>query len=204
MINRREILKIGGGLLLAAPLSAVKIPLQLLIDPDERAGDFDVIADTTSEDGRAFMSAARADATHAAPLTLDETGLISRLDAHWSAGSPRALFGLTQSSIAMLVEALARKHQMVLTFRGWHDGRPDGATHHSLYGQPAAIARLKADIVSAPKGWAPVLGRHAGELIMVSTQPGSENFQVSRGGRSNQSNPLISWAVAPIGSRASS
>ena len=64
MINRREVLKIGGGLLLAAPLSAVKIPLQLLIDP-KRAGNFDVMADTTSEDGRAFISATRADAAHA-------------------------------------------------------------------------------------------------------------------------------------------
>jgi len=202
MINRREVLKIGGGLLLAAPLSAVKIPLQLLIDPGDRTTSFDVMADTTSEDGRAFMSAARADAARAEPLTLDETSFISRLDAHWSTGTPRPVFGLTQSSIAMLVEALARNHRMVVTFRGWHDGRPVGATHHSLYGQPAAIARLKADFVSARNGWAPVLGHHVGKLITGSAQPGSENFSVARGGRSNQSNPLISWAVAPVGSRA--
>jgi hypothetical protein len=199
MINRREVLKIGGGLLMAAPLSAIKLPFQFLIDPDIRAGRVDVVADTTSAYGRQFIATAHMGVASAVPLTLDETSFFNQLDAHWSAGTPRPLFGLTRSSIAILVEALARNHGMAVTFRGWHDARPGGATHHVLYGDSAAIGQLKRDLVSSRGGWAPILGGHVERLTAPGIPPGSENFEVMRRNRPDLPGRLVSWAVAPLG-----
>jgi hypothetical protein len=198
MINRREILKLGGGLMLTAPLSAVHLPIRLLVGSQIGQGAADLVVDTRFAAGRYFLDSARESANSVRPLTLDETAFLADLDKRWSAAQPRPLVGLTQSSLAVLVEALARKHRMVLCFKGWHaeDGR--FGMHHVLYGEPGVVGRLKRDLTSARGQWGEALGRRMGELTRLSENLASETLTFAGRGQEERSTRLISWAFAPL------
>ncbi len=196
MLHRRELLRAGAGLVLAAPL---RIPLRLLIGT---AGSASVAPDVMAESGlfgsAELISAARENARHARVIDIDNTILIKQLSEAWT-NNPRPLFGMTRSDVAVLVEALARDYGMAVAYRGWHDHRASGSIHHVLYGNAEVIAVLRREFASVGDGFGRVLGRQVAELATFGARPVSMNFEVDakhvHPGRAR----FVSWAVAPAG-----
>jgi hypothetical protein len=199
MVHRRELLKSGAGLLLAAP---IRIPLRLLTGAAGAKSEApDVIAETGIAAASELIAAARANARHARAVDLDSTIMIRRLSEAWET-NPRPLFGMTRSDVAILVEALARDRGMAVVYRGWHDHRASGDIHHVLYGNPDVIAMMQHEFTSARGGFGKVLGRHVAELASVGPQPASINFTVETSGRPPRQARFVTWAVAPMGTAA--
>jgi hypothetical protein len=196
MVHRRELLKAGAGLALAAPL---RIPLKLLtgIASAGSAPAPDVMAETGLAGATALISAAQQSARHARIVEIDSTILIRRLSAAWASG-PRPLFGMTRSDVAVLVEALARDYGMAVVYRGWHDHRAGGSIHHVLYGDPDLIAILEREFASSGTGFGRALGAHVGELAMLSERRESRNFTVMAGRLPPTPARFVTWAVAPV------
>ncbi len=194
MVHRRELLKAGAGLVLAAP---IRIPLRLLTGiasaPSEAP---DVIAETGIASASELIAAAQANARHARAVDIDSTILIRRLSEAW-ATRPRPLFGMTRSDVALLVEAIARDHGMAVVYRGWHDHRAAGEIHHVLYGNPDVIAIVQREFSSAGTGFGKVLGRHVIELASLGARPASINFTVDTAARPPRQARFVTWAVAP-------
>ncbi|GEM_PF-6457222 len=199
MVHRRELLKTGAGLLLAAP---IRIPLRLLTGVTGATTEApDVIAETGIAAASELINAAQANARHARAIDLDSTIMIRRLSEAWAA-NPRPLFGMTRSDIAILVEALARDRGMAVVYRGWHDHRANGDIHHVLYGNPDVIAAMQREFTSARGAFGRVLGRHVAELASVGPRPASINFTVETSGRPPRQARFVTWAVAPMGTAA--
>jgi|SRR5579884_912243 hypothetical protein len=198
MIHRREVLKAGAGLALAAPL---RIPLKLLTAAaGAPAADApDVMAETGLAAATALISAARHNARHARVVDLDSTVMIRRLSEAWARG-PRPLFGMTRSDVAILVEALARDYGMAVVYRGWHDHRADGTIHHVLYGDRNSIAILEREFATSGAGFGKVLGEQVGALAALSPRCESRNFTAAFGGSMPARARFVTWAVAPAGS----
>jgi hypothetical protein len=196
MVHRRELLRAGAGLALAAPL---RIPLRLLVGT---AGSPLAAADVMAESGLfaspELISAARENARHARVIDIDNTILIRQLAEAW-AKNPRPLFGMTRSDVAVLVEALARDYGMAVVYRGWHDHRATGSIHHVLYGEAEAIAALRREFASAGDGFGTILGRQVAQLAAFSTRPVSINFEVATKRLPQGRTRFVSWAVAPAG-----
>jgi hypothetical protein len=185
-------------LLLAAPIG-IRIPLELLTSGTAPRSTPELLVDASSDEARAFMASARVSSSAASFVTADATSIISRISESWRGGA-RPLFGLTRTSIGVLVEALARSHGMALAYRGWHDDGPGGVTH-ALSGSPAAIEALRSELIASRMGWGRVLGCHVNSLTILGRGTGSENFrlQSTRNGTTEQ---LVSWAFAPAGTAA--
>jgi hypothetical protein len=196
MIHRRELLRAGAGLALAAPL---RIPLKLLIGTPGLASNApDVMAESALFGSAELISTARENARHARVIEIDNTVLIRQLSEAWAI-NPRPLFGLTRSDVAVLVEALARDYGMAVVYRGWHDHRASGSIHHVLYGNAKVIAVLKREFGSVGDGFGKVLGRQVAELATYSARPVSMNFEVALKRLPPGRARFVSWAVAPAG-----
>jgi hypothetical protein len=196
MVHRRDLLRAGAGLALAAPL---RIPLQLLVGT---AGSASAAPDVMAESGlfgsAELISAARENARHARVIEIDNTIIIKQLSEAW-ASRPRPLFGMTRSDVAVLVEALARDYGMAVVYRGWHDHRAAGSIHHVLYGKAEVIAVLRREFASAGDGFGRVLGSQVAELASFSARPVSMNFEVDARRPPPGRARFVSWAVAPAG-----
>jgi hypothetical protein len=194
MIHRRQLLAAGAGLVVTAPL---KIPLTLITGAlGSTAANPDVLAENGLAGSLELISAARENARAARVSDIDSTILIDQLSKAW-ARHPRALFGMTRSDVAVLVEALARDHGMAVVYRGWHDHRADGSIHHVLHGDAKAVAMLKRQFNSTGS-----FGKILGEQITVLTASGgppeSVNFEVATRRQPSGRARFVSWAVAPI------
>ncbi|MGH7906342.1 MAG: hypothetical protein ACREP6_06915 [Candidatus Binataceae bacterium] len=200
MLSRRDLLKgTGAGLILLAPPSLLHIPLKLMLDPANTATP-ELVADSVSAEAVAFIQGARASSRTARVIGVDGTDFINELTAAW-AKNPRALAGLTQTSVALVIEAIARDYGLGVAYRGWHQYGASGEINHALYGHPAAVRRLGRDFAAAGNQWGRALGAHIGELTAFDESPASTRITV-RTGRPHRPGALVSWAVAPVTSAA--
>lgn len=196
MVHRRELLRAGAGLVLAAPL---RIPFRLLTGTASSSlAAPDVMAESGLFASSELISAARENARHSRVIDIDNTVLIKQLSEAW-AKNPRPLFGMTRSDVAVLVEALARDYGMAVVYRGWHDLRPTGSIHHVLYGNAEAIAALRAEFASAGDGFGKILGKQVAQLATFSARPISMNFEADTKRVPQGRVRFVSWAVAPAG-----
>jgi hypothetical protein len=195
MVHRRELLKAGAGLVVAAPL---RIPFRILTEfAGVRSNAPDVMVNRGISCASEMISAARENARHARVVDIDNTILIRKLSETWMR-RPHPLFGMTSSDIAMLVEALASDHGMAIVYRGWHDLRSSGAIHHVLYGNPNVIAMLRCKLVCAGADFGKVLGHHVVDLAASSAWPVSINFEVDARHLPPEQVRFLTWAVAPV------
>lgn len=196
MVHRRELLRAGAGLVLAAPL---RFPLRLLMGTAGSALSApDVMAESGLFGSAELISAARENARHARVIDIDNTVLIKQLSEAWTR-NPRPLFGMTRSDVAVLVEALARDYGMAVVYRGWHDHRANGSIHHVLYGNAEVVAALKREFASVGDGFGKVLGRRVSELATFNARPVSVNFEADAKRVPPGRARFVSWAVAPAG-----
>ncbi|HTW87485.1 MAG TPA: hypothetical protein VMD75_05725 [Candidatus Binataceae bacterium] len=194
MVHRRELLRAGAGLVLAAPL---RFPIKLLMGT---AGSPLTAPDVLAESGlfgsAELISAAHENARHARVIDIDNTVLIKQLSEAWTR-NPRPLFGMTRSDVAVLVEALARDYRMAVVYRGWHDHRAGSSIHHVLYGDATVIETLKREFASAGNSFGKVLGRRVSELAAFGARPVSVNFEVDAKRAATGRTRFVSWAIAP-------
>jgi hypothetical protein len=157
----------------------------------------EAIAESSHATGRAFAAGLRDRGLVTRETGTDPSGLIGDLAAVL-AQRPAALVGLTGTATALLVEAVARDHGLVLTYRGRHeDVAGGGALRHALEGDRETVHRLSSRFSTAASAWplafGPELARllvHPGALTRITIECPSLPARGAPG-------PLVSWALIP-------
>lgn len=188
-INRREFLGAG-----AAFAVLVGLPWKAAGTASPPA--VEGVAEVSHGEGRAFAAACGDRGLATRETGADPSVLVQEI-AVALAQRPVALVGLTTTATALLVEAVARDHGLVLTYRGRHERAAGGVLRHSLAGDRETVRCLASRLSSSASAWPQAFSQDLARLLVPPSVPTQIAIEFPAVPPSGTPGPLVSWALVP-------